>query len=183
MSLQEEDGYILEKMRQCIQSEKQLEYLDYSEKHDFGYKYKNQYRLLLFSKHICNTLNNIGMIPNKSLKLVFPDIDKTLYKYFILGYFDGDGSFVSHYTKDNKFHPLITFTSTYEFCKKLQEILIDELHINGGNVYDSSCHNGITSVLSISGTVQTKKILDWMYEDAPMYLTRKYEKYHNAFYK
>lgn len=182
MSLQEEDGYILEQMRQCVQSEKPLEYIDYSNKHDFGYHYKNQYRILFFSKHICTALNNLGMVQNKSLKLKFPKISKQLYKDFILGYFDGDGSFCPHYTRTNKFQPLLTFTSTYDFCKELQSILINELGISGGNVYDASCHNGVTSVLSISGTKQTKTILDWLYQDSPMFLNRKYDKYINAFY-
>ena len=177
MSLQEEDGYILDMMRKEIKSEKPLEYLDYSNKHDFGYTYKNQYRFLLFSAKICRALENIGMVPNKSLVLDFPDIPEELYPHFIRGYFDGDGSYCPHYTKDGKFQPLITFTSTDTFCQKLQTILKEKLNIRGGNIYDASCHNGVTKVLSISGRLQTKAILDWLYKDADMYLTRKYEKY------
>ena len=41
ISLQEEDKYILERMRNEIESTKPLEYLDYSNKNDFGYHYKN----------------------------------------------------------------------------------------------------------------------------------------------
>lgn len=181
MSLQEEDKYILEKIRQEVKSEKELEFIDYSDKHDFGYTYKNQYRLLFFSKHISESLESIGMVPNKSLVLEFPDIDSKFYPHFIRGYFDGDGSFCPNYSKAGKFQPLITFTSTNNFCVKLQEILTNELNIAGGNIYDAACHNGITKVLSISGAVQTKKILDWMYNDAEMYLERKYIKYRNAF--
>ena len=69
MSLQEEDGYILEKIRKEIGSEKPLEFLDYSNKHDGGYNYKNQYRLLMFSRHMCDALKDKGVVPNKSLIL------------------------------------------------------------------------------------------------------------------
>lgn len=181
MSLQEEDKYILERMQKEVKSEKELEFIDYTDKHDLGYTYKNQYRLLFFSKRISESLESIGMVPNKSLVLEFPDIDSKFYPHFIRGYFDGDGSFCPHYSKTGKFQPLITFTSTNNFCIKLQEILINELGIAGGNIYDASCHNGITKVLSISGAIQTKKILDWMYTDTDMYLERKYIKYRDAF--
>lgn len=184
ISLQEEDKDILERMRLELASEKELDFLDYSKKDDYGYNYKNQYRLLLFSKHICNSLEKLGMVPNKSLVLTFPDtLPPSLYKHFIRGYFDGDGSFSPQYSKDGKFQPVITITSTSQFCHKTQEILKQSLDICGGNIYDASCHNGITKVLSISGSIQVKKILDWLYSDADMYLERKHDRYVNTFYK
>ena len=181
ISLQEEDVQLLEKIRSELKSTKPLEYLNYSNKHDFGYSYKNQYRLLFFSSHLCKSLSEIGMIKNKSLTLEFPEIDRSLYSHFIRGYFDGDGSFCHRMSKHG-LRDLITFTSTENFCKSLQKILISEIKIPGGNVYDASCHNGITKVLSLSGRLQTKSILDWMYHDADLYLERKYQKYINAFY-
>ena len=62
ISLQEEDMKLLEIVRKEIGSEKPLEYLDYSNKNDYGYHYKNQYRLLLFSQHMCQSLNEKGVI-------------------------------------------------------------------------------------------------------------------------
>lgn len=181
ISLQEEDFEILEKIRIEIGSEKPLEFLDYSKKDDFGYSYKNQYRLNMFSKHMCESLEKIGMISNKSLVLEFPNIPEELYSHFIRGYFDGDGS-ISHYQKPNgKYQHLLTITSTDLFCNKIKEIISLELDIPCGNIYDASCHNGITKVLSVSGDIQVKKILDWLYKDAGMYLKRKYDKYLNWF--
>lgn len=72
ISLQEEDREILEKIRLELNSDKPLEYLDYSNKHDFGYNYKNQYRLLFFSSKLCDALSSNGLVPNKSLILEFP---------------------------------------------------------------------------------------------------------------
>ncbi len=71
ISLQEEDRDLLEQIRLLLKSEKPLEYIDNSQKHDFGYKYENQYRLLIFSKHICNAITELGVIKNKSFKTWF----------------------------------------------------------------------------------------------------------------
>lgn len=53
MALEECDRHILESIRKELNSQKELEYLDYSNKSDFGYSYKNQYRLNLFSIYMC----------------------------------------------------------------------------------------------------------------------------------
>lgn len=176
ISLQEEDVDILEKIKNIVGSSKPLEYLDYSNKHDYGYNYKNQYRLLFFSKHMCDALNHIGMIPNKSLKLEFPNIDKELYKHFIRGYFDGDGSLVQRIKNRNNHPVLVTITSTDSFCNAVNKIINKELNIKGC-ITDASCKNGMTKVLSISGRNVCKIFLDWIYEDANLFLQRKYNRY------
>jgi intein/homing endonuclease len=58
----------------------------------------------------------MGMVPNKSLVLKFPDIPKEMYRHFIRGYFDGDGSLCLHINKRGKFQPLLSITSTDDFC-------------------------------------------------------------------
>lgn len=181
MSLQEDDFDILDKIRIELNSNKPLEYLDYSNKNDYGYHYKNQYRLNVFSKHLCLSLLNLGMESNKSLTLKFPEIPSEFLSHFIRGYFDGDGSYCGHITQNGKFQPLLTFTSTNDFCISLKNIISKELNISCGNIYDASCHNGITKVLSISGKNQVKIVLDWLYKDADMYLKRKYNKYINDY--
>jgi intein/homing endonuclease len=138
ISLEEGDRHILESFRNELNYNKELEYIDYSNKHDFGYTYRNQYRLLIFSKHISEELEKKGVKHNKSLILEFPDfIPDNLLKFFILGYFDGDGSFCPHYTTEGKFQPLITFTSTKNFCISLQTYLRNKLNIPCGNIYDA----------------------------------------------
>lgn len=53
LSLQEDDFDILESIRKELKSENPLKFLDYSQKNDFGYHYKNQYKLSLNSIHMC----------------------------------------------------------------------------------------------------------------------------------
>lgn len=180
ISLQEEDVEILEKIRLCIGSSHPLEYIDYSRKHDYGYTYKNQWRLLMFSKHMCNSLNAIGMTPNKSLTLEFPKIDKSLYRHFIRGYFDGDGSIYQKIINENNKPVVLTITSTSSFCEKTKKILYEELGIYAG-IYDASNHNGITKVLSTTKSA-SKIFLDWLYKDANLYMKRKYDRYLKYYY-
>lgn len=183
IALEEQDSYILERIRKEVQSEKPLEYIDYTQKHDNGYTYSNQYRLLFFSMYMCKSLESKGMLENKSWNLSFPEwIDSDLLRHFVRGYFDGNGSYCPHVTKSGKFQPLITITSTKDFCVRLREKIQEELSIPCGNVYDASCHNGTTKVLSFSGRNQVKKFLDWIYEDSDVYLVRKYQKYTSSFY-
>lgn len=177
ISLQEEDKDILELIRKEIKSEKPLEFIDYSNKHNFGYSYKNQYRLLMFSKHMCEELNNKGITPNKSLIIGFPNwLNKDLIPHYIRGVYDGDGSIYRAYKNDNNLPVTVTITATESFCKSLQKICKEELNINSG-IYDASCHNGITKVFTLSGRNIAKKFLDWIYQNAELYLQRKYNRY------
>lgn len=177
ISLQEEDRELLEKVRKEIGSEKPLEYLDYTNKHDFGYNYKNQYRLLMFSSHMCNQLDLLGITPNKSLTIGFPDwISNDLLSHYIRGVYDGDGSIYSFYRNDNNIPITVTITATSSFCEELKIRCEKILGITAG-IYDASCHNGITKVFTLSGRNISKTFLDWIYKDADLYLQRKYDRY------
>ena len=175
ISLQESDKELLEKIRVEMDNEKELETIDYSKRHDNGYSYNNMCTLKMYSKHMCETLENLGAVRNKSLVLEFPDIPKELYSHFVRGYYDGDGSVYRHIKNENNKKIKLTITSTQKFCNKLKEIIESELGIYCG-VYDASCHNGITRVASLSGT-SAVKLMDWMYQDADIYLQRKYDRY------
>lgn len=181
MSLEEHDKDILEKIRKELKSEKPLEYIDNSKKCSDGYNYKNQYRLLIFSTHMCEALEKIGMVPNKSLVLSFPDIREDLIPHFIRGYFDGDGSVCQQYVAGKHLPQYrLTITSTENFCKSISKIANDTLSLYVG-VYDAACHNGVTRVCVVSGKWVVKKFLDWIYCDAELYLQRKYDRYVNYY--
>lgn len=177
ISLQEEDKELLERVKNEVGSEKPLEFLDYSNKHDYGYHYKNQYRLLFFSQHMCQSLIDKGVIPNKSLKTTFPEwLDESLYSHFIRGMYDGDGSVCQQIKNDNNHPVLLTITATESFCESLQKICQYKLKLNS-SIKDASCHNGITKVFIISGRNVVKIFLDWLYQDADIFLQRKYDRY------
>lgn len=182
LQLQYTDKDILEAIRKELDSEKPLKFIKCNDKvASNGFISKDMYQLEFYGKHICKTLEKYGMVQNKSLILEFPMfLDKNLYSHFIRGYFDGDGSLCVYQKKNGKHQPLLTITSTESFCQKCLEILRNEVNVGGG-IYDASSHNGITKVISISGFVQLDRLLSWLYEDASLYIKRKYDIYMNQF--
>lgn len=181
MALEECDKEILEKICKEMGNEHPLEFLDYSSKHDFGYTYKNQYRMLICSAYICSRLSEIGVIPNKSLSLEFSNsIPEQYYSHYIRGIFDGDGSIGVKNLQAYKGNIDISITSTKMVCERIQNIL-KALDIES-YVCEASNHNGITAVLNIHKNESKKKFLDWIYADAELYLFRKYQVYMFHYY-
>lgn len=178
LSLEEQDSYILELINRKMDNEKQVRFIDYSNKHDFGYSYKNQYCLNIYNSRIAKVLNILGVTPRKSLTLEFPKwLHPSLYPVFINGVFDGDGSLYRYKNEDGKpRNTVLTITSTENFCKALTDIAAKYIGINS-HIYDASCHNGITRVFQICGSEICKKFLDWMYSMKTIYLQRKYNRY------
>ena len=176
MSLIESDKDLLEKIRVILNSEKPLEFIDYSNKLFNGSKCKNQYRLLLFSSHICKTLLNYGMISNKSATLYYPQINPKLNQHFIRGYFDGNGCMCFSQGK----HYISTIVSTSDMCNSISQILKQEIGIHS-SVLDAPNKNGITKYVSISGRLQVMKFMNYIYKDADLYLDRKHQHYIEVF--
>ena len=185
LQLRYDDVEILEKINKELGSNRPLKFIKCSDHvASNGYISKDMYSLEVYGSHICNSLKEQGVVQNKSLILEFPSFDdESLYRHFIRGYFDGDGSFTYHkLKKNNRSQGLITITSTLNFCQKCLDIIRSNVNI-GGSIFDASCHNGVTKVISIFGNIQCKNFLDWLYYDADLYLNRKYEKYINAYYQ
>ena len=172
IQLQENDRDILEKVRKELKYSKELTYVDCSKRvYGNGYVSKNMYSLDVYSKHMCDILEEIGVVPNKSLILTFPEcITGVLIPHFIRGYMDGDG-WIS-----KKGGYSISLTSTESFCKSVQSLVKNAIGVEG-KIVDASCHNGITKIYRIDKKDKTKQFLDYIYNDADIYLQRKYNIY------
>lgn len=119
-------------------------------------------------KKIREDLVKQGCIQNKSLILEFPTTEQVpveLQHHFIRGYFDGDGYSVK--TEKTKSIGLI---GTKNFLTSIDLIFRAEIENYGkeciskrGNYYN----------LKKGGRKITKKISDWLYKDATIYLERK----------
>lgn len=133
-------------------------------------------------------LIKLGCFPQKSLFLTFPStniLQEKLYPAFIRGYFDGDGCLSHTYsdTKKKRFTVCTSFIGTKEFCKSLENIL------NKKEIYFSWYHNKnhADNIWSIKCNKKCSvKLLNYLYENANIYLERKYSKYlffkkHNNF--
>lgn len=172
ISLQDRDKHILESFKECLKTNKPLYFLDYKKKKE---TYKNQYCLTITSKKIVNSLNNYGVMKNKSLILDFPkNLPEEFYSSFLLGIMDGDGS-ISKNPKDKR----CNFLSTEMFCNYVKDYLKNNLDINSSIMLNHNISHKTTRVLQISGGIQVKKFLDWIYSNSDFYLYRKkniYEK-------
>ena len=131
----------------------------------------------MFSSYMSEQLNEKGITPNKSLTIGFPNwLDDSLISHYIRGVYDGDGSVYRAYRNENNLPITVTITATESFCIELKKLCKEKLNIDAG-IYDASCHNGITKVFTLSGRNIAKKFLDWIYQDADLYLQRKYDRY------
>lgn len=164
--LQETDKDILQKISEIIRNPNKLYYIKYDN------NWQNQYCLQITNKHMHDSLISHGAIPNKSLILKFDrnEMIPELYRHFIRGYFDGDGTLVH-----SKHDTIVGIAGTNDFCSVISEIIQKELNIP---VHIYKCRNNdITKELRISGVNNCRLFLDWIYNDSKIYMDRKFEKY------
>lgn len=134
--------------------------------------------LSIRNKHMWNALNNLGCTPRKSLTLVFPKLDiftnKILVKDFIRGYVDGDGC-LCIYPKKNTYVTSLSLVGTESFLTTIKNIFW-----NIGDIRNKSCTNWENKAYDLKfPPVASRKIARILYENATIYLERKYNKYLN----
>lgn len=119
------------------------------------------------------------IVPKKSLILTFPtQVPTNLIRHFLRGYSDGDGCIYNNHFKNKKtINTIWKIVSTKQFCEQTAEILKEELGINCSQSLSRPKTNQITTVLSVGGNLQSRKVLNWLYQDATIYIPRKYDKY------
>lgn len=136
-----------------------------------GYKNNISYsRVYITSEKMFSDLLKAGVLEKKSLKLQFPTwMPSTLKSHFIRGYFDGDGSFA----KNSKGTYTIKMCGTKEFLKSVLKIFGKE----NLKLHKARKDKKNTYYISICGMKQIKRIADYLYNDATIYLDRKHERY------
>lgn len=128
------------------------------------------------NSYMCNSLMKQGVLPKKSGKEVFPNIDPSLVQHFIRGVFDGDGSLCHYFcSKANKMTTSFCIVGGSELLTKIGDVLFLETGIDLATRIEDSviCRIG-------SGGKGIMKIMDWLYTGSTVYLDRKYEIYQSA---
>ncbi len=170
ISLQEEDFYLLEKIKEELEYEGPLRFNNLNAKNP---KYKNQYILRITDRHISDKLLQWGVVNSKSLTLTFPNfLSEELIPHFMRGYFDGDGC-VYYDEKRNKCSTQTVGTNN--FCNTLSSIL-KKINCKNSIKHPKQCKQE-TVILQTGGNKSTYLFLSWMYKDAELRLERKYQKY------
>ena len=135
-------------------------------------------RIRIFSIDMVNDLYKFGITKDKTYNFHMPNVPENLIKHFVRGYFDGDGCVR---TRDRKLasgqivkYPLCDFSSVdINFLEELRQYIYDKLGICS-YIYteESGCRR-----LCIHKNEHTMAFLNYLYNDAKIYLDRKYEKY------
>lgn len=122
-------------------------------------------------------LRRLGCVPVKSLILEYPKIHpdflpEELEKYFILGYFDGDGSlWISKTTK----HYCLKIISSTKFCQSLCDRMLEK-GLNAKMCWEPR-YKKETSYVCMYRKKDIVKFLEESYDTCPFFLKRKYEKF------
>ena len=168
IKLQEKDIDILEKI--CDYFEMDYSFIKYEVHKDTGNK---QYYLSIYNKEIISRLKSYGLYQGKSCKEVpYYDIDKNLVRHYIRGIWDGDG----YLSKEG---------NIIGVCGS--EYVLDYIHenivLNVEDIFFTDAFKGVIQEeryhiyrLNYTGK-KVKNISCYLYENATIYLNRKYELY------
>lgn len=99
--------------------------------------------------------------------------------HFIRGYFDGDGYLSTPITRPGDC--TLGITSNREFLSDIQAILIENTNINKTKLSDTCSSKNNIYKLMYGGIKNAKKIYDFLYMDATLFLIRKKEKFDKFF--
>lgn len=143
-----------------------------------SFRCKKSFILRIGSKMMFQDLVNLGLTPRKSLRLKLPDIPRKLFRFYLRGYFDGDGC--THVSiQKGRIKPEITtiFTSGCEqFLKSLSLKICERTGISPNKIY----FNSGAFRLKYRKT-DSLKLLSYIYRGLKnsIYLKRKYKIYQN----
>jgi hypothetical protein len=140
-----------------------------------NYKTYTYGRVLITSDKLFNDLLELNVYKNKSNILTFPNnkiVPTSLLNHFIRGYIDGDGSITISNQSNNKKYFTISVCGTKEFLNELVKIL----NINSKIEYRyPQTKKG--SYIRINNNIRVENILNYVYNNATIYLDRKFERY------
>lgn len=150
--------------------------------HDKPIRFNRQMaELEIANKHISDTMLIHGLEPKKTFTLKYPKwIQLNLQWHFIRGYFDGDGSIGLYNPPSSRGKSKIasfSLVSTESFCLSISNIFKEELNIvcKLRTRFPERCNN--TRMIQIGGNIQVRRILDKLYDNATIFLNRKYSIY------
>lgn len=171
IDLQSQDKHILESF--CSELGMPNKHLSFNDRsHTTN---QDVYYLTFTSNHMKDALSKYGIVPNKSLIYEYPDnIPRELIRHLLRGYFDGDGCFT---ISNSSCH--IFLIGTYQFMDYLRQYI--EVYIGCHCCFYQHKNNKNTYVINISGKKNCYDFLSYIYQEAELFLFRKYNKFIDAY--
>lgn len=162
ITLQDRDVDILIKFKEYIEFSGDLKFIK-------GKKNcKNYYSLNISSRKISNNLTKIGCNINKTLNATFPIIPDELMNHFIRGIFDGDGSV----SIDKKGQINFSIVGNSNIISKVGEIINRECNMCV-NIRKPNRYKCDISIFQFGGNLQAKKVEEYLYKNATLFIKRK----------
>lgn len=143
-----------------------------------GYSSNHYCRIAITSEKTVNDLIDKGVVEHKTNVLTFPteeQVPKHLVHHFIRGYFDGDGCITS-YKLSGYDRYKTSFVGTYKFLQSINEIIYEKYSIKIPRLFKRREDHEVYS-LEYASNKRSKILYNFMYENATIYLDRKYEKF------
>ena len=136
----------------------------------FNNKTQKSCSIRCYSVEMAEDLISHGCIPNKTFFIELPQLPTELYRHFLRGYFDGDGciSLRSNKRKDLK---IDYCSASKKILEQIRELLF-QFEIKSYIVDEKKS----TYRLIIGGLKNVDNMVHFLYDDATIYLDRKYNK-------
>lgn len=172
ISLQAQDKHILESMKNYLNFNGNIRLKKRHQPHHL-----DQYVLSITSNKLCDDLIKLGCTPRKSKTAIYPEINEKLIKHFVRGLFDGDGSISTFPNRNGKTKSFrFDVSGTLSICSGIKQAFINQVGLNDRKIIDRKN----VYVFAVSGNKNIRKIYDYLYRDANIFLTRKKEKMSQA---
>lgn len=168
LSLKSEDVYIIEKFKMELNSKNKISHYSNAKKDECVFQIgSTEMAKDLLKYGICERKTFIAQLTNL--------IPKELYRHYIRGVFDGDGTVYI-----NKFGKLkFGFYGTHKLVLQVRNYLISQIGVNENSVYDKET----VSFILFSQEKDIFNFYKLMYNDSKFYLKRKKEKFEDYFDK
>lgn len=162
ISLKKEDKYLLELFLNDIESNSKI----YINNRDICYA-------RVFSKKMFNDLNKLGIKPRKTGNEEIPILNKELYRHFVRGFFDGDGTIFKKHNRKRHKCSIGFVCMNKKFIDDLLILIKNNININIPNFYKSQKNVYEPKTESFDKCL---KFVEWIYYDSTIAMIRKYNK-------
>ena len=163
LKLHKKDKHILEEFIRCVDGEMGV----------WENKKRNMCEISLSGKKIVNDLKKQGLTSNKTFTIKYPNIDESLERHFLRGYFDGDGCIRVNTDKRDMTQrgDLRIVGASVEMITKINERMNFLFGTNINKLYGPK--NKEYKFIGWSGMTDIEKIYNGLYRNSTLFLHRK----------
>lgn len=138
----------------------------------------NSCEVAINSKNISEKLKEHGCGQAKTFNLSFPKwLNDDLTHHFIRGVFDGDGSICLTTLKSGEHKTTFSIIGYKQFISELNYIIAKNCNLNENKIIDYKGKDERIGTIAFSGCRQCIKIREYLYNDAAIFMQRKYDKF------